>query len=186
MNRILLPLLVLCLLAAAAARGYSADRKPEQAQPEDEAKAIAEIEKLSGEVIVDEDDPDQPVIGVDLTHTGVTDAGLVHVKAFSHLRGLCLEGTKVTDAGLADLKGLTQLQWLDLEGTKVTDAGLAHLKGLTQLQVLGLQGTKVTDAGLAHLEGLSQLQTLFLGDTKVTDAGIESLQEALPDCEINR
>ena len=34
----------------------------------------------------------------------------------------------VTDAGLVHLKGLTKLHYLNLVGTEVTDAGIAELK----------------------------------------------------------
>ena len=66
------------------------------------------------------------------------------------------------------------------------DAQMAHLARLTHLRVLWLQETKVTDAGLAHLAGLTQLKCLFLEHTKVTDAGVKKLQQALPNCQINR
>lgn len=73
-----------------------------------------------------------------------------------------------------------------IRSTKVIDAGLEHLKGLTQLQMLTLDGTQVTDAGLEHLKGLVQLQMLDLRDTRVTDEGVKRLQQALPNCKINR
>jgi beta-lactamase regulating signal transducer with metallopeptidase domain len=148
------------------------------AEPKDgteQAKAIAEIEKLGGKVIVDEKSPDKPVPLIDLRETKVTDAGLEHLKGFSQLQYLFLGHTDVTDAGLEHLKGLSQLQMLDLSGTKVTDAGLEHLKGLTQLQTLFL-GNHITDAGLENLKGLPQLHTLSLCDTQITDVGLEHLK----------
>jgi hypothetical protein len=33
---------------------------------------------------------------------------------------------------------------------------------------------------------LTQLGELLLGDTKVTDQGVEKLQQALPNCKIER
>ena len=99
----------------------------------DQAKAVAEIEKLGGKITFDDKSPDKAVIGV------------------------ALGGTKVTDAGLAHLKGLTQLQSLNLGFTKVTDTGLEHLRRLTKLQRLNLNYTKVTDAGLEYLNGLTKL-----------------------------
>jgi Leucine-rich repeat (LRR) protein len=164
----------------------------------DEAKPIAEIEKLGGKVTVNEKSPGKPVIEVNLMNVKVTDAGLEHLKGLTQLRSLNLAGTNVV--GLANLKGLTQLRSLDLSRTnisdvglehlkgmpqlqslrlwqtKVTDAGLKHLKGLAKLQSLDLMTTKITDAGLNHLKGLSHLQSLNLGDTKVTDAGLEHLK----------
>jgi hypothetical protein len=75
---------------------------------------------------------------------------------------------------------------VELGRTEVTNAGLEHLKGLSQLQVLSLENTQVTDAGLQHLKGLSQLQQLLLNRTKVTSKGVKKLQQALPNCNIER
>jgi beta-lactamase regulating signal transducer with metallopeptidase domain/Leucine-rich repeat (LRR) protein len=149
------------------------------ADPKDgteQAKATAEIEKLGGKVIVDEKNPAKPVIGVDLTGTKVTDAGLEHLKGLPKLQSLKLYRTKVTDEGLKHLKGLTNLQSLALEETGVTDEGLEHLQGLPKLQSLKLYRTKVTDEGLKHLKGLTNLQSLALEESGVTDEGLEHLQ----------
>jgi hypothetical protein len=59
------------------------------------------------------------------------------------LQKLDLYDTGITDAGLEHLKGLWQLQELGLSGTEVTDAGLEHLKGLRQLRRLDHSCTKV-------------------------------------------
>ena len=42
----------------------------------DEAKAVKAVEKLGGKVTVDDKRPGKPVVGVDLSNTKVTDAGL--------------------------------------------------------------------------------------------------------------
>ena len=69
--------------------------------------------------------------------------------------------------------------------TLVTDAVMVQLKGLAQVN-LDLQRTEITDAGLEHLNGLKQLRFLNLTDTHVTDAGVAKLQQALPNCKIER
>ena len=43
----------------------------------------------------------------------------------------------------------------------------------------------VVDAERVHLKGLTNLQGLVL-PKQITDAGIAELQEALPNCDINR
>ena len=58
------------------------------------------------------------------------DAGLEHLRPFTHLQVLYLNNTKVTDAGLENLKGLRQLEGLNLQLTKIGDAGLEHIMGL--------------------------------------------------------
>jgi len=75
---------------------------------------------------------------------------------------------------------------VNLVGTQVIDAGLVNLKGMTTLQVVDLRETKITDAGLEHLKGLIRLKSLHLGGTQVTDSGVKKLQQALPNCQINR
>jgi hypothetical protein len=37
-----------------------------------------------------------------------------------------------------------------------------------------------------YLEGLNKLECLLLGGTKVTDDGVKKLQQALPNCQIER
>ncbi|MCE9554664.1 MAG: hypothetical protein K8T91_15010 [Planctomycetes bacterium] len=120
-----------------------------------------------------------------LSHTQVTDSGLMHVKGLSGLQELELCDSQVTDKGLEHLKGLSELQTLKLCTTKVTDYGLRHLKGLTSLQHLDLAGTEITDAGLEYLEELTNLKYLSLNDTAVTDTGKARLEKALPNCKIH-
>ncbi|MFZ1933984.1 MAG: hypothetical protein WCB27_15240 [Thermoguttaceae bacterium] len=121
-----------------------------------------------------------------LCNTQVTDAGLEHLEGLSQLQFLWLSNTKITAAGLVHLEGLSQLENLGLDSTQVTNAGLVHLQRLSQLKALWLGRTKVTDAGLLHLQGLSQLQVLQLYNTQVTRQGVKKLQQALPNCEIQR
>jgi hypothetical protein len=155
MNRFVASMKVLGLSLVVVASGCTAE-------PNKHFKVIAEIEieKLGGKVTVDEENPDKPIILVDLHNTQVTDAGLAH------------------------LEGLTKLLSLSLNNTKVTDVGLEYLKGLTHLETFDLANTQVTDAGLEHLKGLTRLQSLNLGKTQVTDAGVDKLQQELPRCKI--
>ena len=123
---------------------------------------------------------------LDLDGTKVTDVGLVHLQGLKQLHTLRLGFTTVTDIGLGHLKDMTKLEQLYLSNTQITDTGLEHLKGRTQLQELDLQFTRVTDAGLRHLKGLTRLQNLYLANTQVTDKGVKELQQALPNCKIQR
>jgi hypothetical protein len=144
--------------------------------------AVAEITKLGGEASYSHNRKD------DVFHLIVqtTDAGLVHLKGLAKLNGLDLSHTPITDTGLVHLKGLTKLNNLYLHLTQITDAGLVHLKGLTKLQSLDFSYTRITDAGLEHLKGLTNLGRLNLRDTQVTAEGVKKLQEALPNCKIDR
>jgi hypothetical protein len=123
---------------------------------------------------------------LDLGDTQVTDVGLEHLAGLGQLKKLLLNGTQVTDAGLEHLKGLGHLEELSLDRTQVTGTGLEHLRGLTQLQVLDLKYTPVSDGGLMNLQGLTKLRWLDVGGAKVTEEGVKKLQQALPNCEIER
>jgi internalin A len=150
----LLAVLTFGLLVSCVPLGWAVEPNDEQ------AKAVAEIQKLGGKVTMDEKNPDKPITSVYLAKS------------------------KVSDAGLERLERLTRLQSLILSNTNVTDTGLVHLKGLTQLQTLHLSGTKITDAGLVNIQGLANLQNLFMLRTQVTDEGVKKLQQALPNCRI--
>ena len=70
----------------------------------DEASAVKAVEKLGGKVTRDDKLPGKPVIGVNLTGRGVTDAGLKELKDLKQLKELRVGGTKVTNDGQADLQ----------------------------------------------------------------------------------
>ena len=117
--------------------------------------AIAAIEKLGGDVGVDDADA---VRTIDLCNTQIIDAGLEH------------------------LEELTDLKWLDLSGTQLTDAGLSHLKGLNNLQELWLSTTQISNAGLTHLKSLTKPKLLEVRRTQVSEDRAMNLRSTLPDC----
>jgi hypothetical protein len=130
--------------------------------------------------------------GLELTNTGVTDAGLRHLAGLTHLSdlrignidprhaipGATLPLNKITDAGLVHLKGLTTLRVLNLGGLPVTDAGLDAIKNLPNLGGLYLDRTKVSGPGLGRLKSLPGLAVLYLDGSAVTDEGLGHLKGA--------
>ena len=66
--------------------------------------------------------------GLDLSFSGMTDAGLKELASLKQLTSLYLGGTQVTDAGLKELAPLKQLTYLELGSTKVTGAGVKELE----------------------------------------------------------
>jgi HEAT repeat protein len=162
---------------AAADELQTADEPAAKAPPAGErellqAQAIAEIQKLGGEIVYDKVTPGRPAISVALNNGKVNDSILERLSAFTSLKVLMLDGTKVTDAGLVHLAGLKDLWVLELNSTQITDAGLAHLAGLTKLHNFGLIQTRITDAGLVVLERMPHLGMLLLGSNDITDAGL--------------
>jgi hypothetical protein len=132
---------------------------------------------------------------LDLSHTDIQNAGLVHLGGLQSLEKLDLSFTKATDAGLAHLKGLSRLKWLNLEKPckgmydaehRFTDKALPHLKGLKTLEYLNIDWNMVTDDGLEQLHGLTNLRELVLGfQTDVKGPGVEKLRKALPGAKIH-
>jgi predicted Ser/Thr protein kinase len=119
-----------------------------------------------------------------LNGTSISDDGLVHLAAMPNLQVLYFDGTAIGDAGLAHLRKL-KLEELVLATTRLTDAGVKQLAGMQTLRMLDLNYDEVTDAGLNHLKGLTALRMLKLAETKVTDEGIRQFMTALPDCQIH-
>jgi hypothetical protein len=70
--------------------------------------------------------------------------------------------------------------------TSTTDSELKPLKELGWVVAVDLKNTKITDPGLEILESLDRLHYVNLKGTKVTDKGVEKLQQALPNCRIER
>lgn len=121
-----------------------------------------------------------------LGRTQITDAGISQLRRFKHLDSLSLQALPITDRGLQRLTECCDLTFLDLTATSITDEGLKSLTRLPKLEELRLCSTQVSDAGLAQLCRHRNLRLLAVTDTAVTEQGIARLQEALPDCTIER
>ena len=102
----------------------------------------------------------------------------------SDLRWLDLSRTGLTDAGLKALAKMPNLERLDLRGTAVGDEGVRSLAGLNNLETLSVYGTRVTDAGLEALRGLPSLRRLYVGGTRVTEPGLDALRKARTNLRI--
>lgn len=170
--------LLLIMVAVCVVMGWFTARMKEARRQQ---AAVATIVSLSGLVIYD-DQPDDlaaaptpsPVpawlrnlLGDDFFRTAV------HVVAFN-------------DATMEAVPELPEIRRLDFVGSPATDAGLLHARALSRLEELNLSDTQITDAGLEHLKGLPRLRQLCLRGTSVTDKGVKGLQQALPNCEIER
>ncbi len=118
-----------------------------------------------------------------LGHTKITDAGIVHLKASTRLSNLELPGTKVTDKGLSNLRDLKELAVIELSGCDVSGSSLKDLN-LNQLESLSMARTAFDDDGLASLAKLPKLRRVHCEGSKVTRAGIEKFHDAAPKCTI--
>jgi len=158
-------------------------------------RALKEIRHLNGRVITDDQNPDNPVIGVYLTGHEVTDATIQLLSPLRDLRSLSLFNTNVTGEGLKHLCECERFEELVLIGTAVTDEGLAQVGQLSKLRSLrvgaGIQlhersgvGSPtvvtfdpITDSGLTHFVDLHNLQHLTFDNTQITDDGLKILED---------
>jgi internalin A len=92
------------------------------------SKVQALIVAHRGRTTTDDEQPNKPIIGLDLSYTELKDLGLAYIKAMAELRSLNLRHTKVTDAGLENLKSLANLKSLDLRDTEVSDEAVKKLQ----------------------------------------------------------
>src|SRR3546814_2785040 len=72
------------------------------------------------------------IVQLQLGHTAITDAGLVHIGKLAELRKLHLEHTGVTDEGLGAQVACVQLQSINLSSTAIGHTGIDQFKGLTR------------------------------------------------------
>lgn len=169
------------------------------AVPLPDDKVVKRVEELGGRIARDRVLPGTPATEVDLSgtavtnadlrllsnrdeirtlnlhRTGISDAGVEHLKSLSHLTTLTIGDTRVTNAGLEALTSLDQLQFIGLHGTRVNDEGVKHLKAFPHLKSLFLSKTDVTDESINTVKGLTDLELLWLAETRITDAGLAEL-----------
>ena len=88
--------------------------------------------------------------------------------------------------GLQALKKYKQLKNLNLHGSAINDDDLVDVAACENLERLDLSRSGVTDRGLAHLHGLTSLRYVDVHETKVTEEGIIALEQARPECHVDR
>ena len=120
---------------------------------------------------------------------GQTDVSIVLLSRFSGtLTTLEMSSSGVTDAGVAHIAKLGQLRRLSMPHSKVTDGSLALLcASLPQLQTLNLSGTVVTDSGLQTLvdSAPESLLSVILIKTSVTEAAARRAAESRPSMRVS-
>jgi hypothetical protein len=112
---------------------------------------------------------------LNLAHTSVTEAGLVHLRKIPNLQSLEL---RTSDAGLAELAQIKSLKRLGvIAWSPITDVGLGHLKDMKNLEELNVSYNEITSVGIEHLRGLRRLSNLCLNATKVDDVGMAAIKD---------
>ncbi|MBN2380826.1 hypothetical protein JXM67_13590 [candidate division WOR-3 bacterium] len=116
----------------------------------------------------------------------ISDEGLIHLANLKNLRELHLWGKGISDRGIAYLKNLPYLRKLSLEYTSITSEGIASLKGFVALKELTLTFTPLVDENLQALKKLKNLDVLRIGEIDISANNLDTLEKALPKCDIKR
>jgi hypothetical protein len=95
----------------------------------------------------------------------VDDQKLKHLSGLTGVIGLDLSQTKITDAGLVFINDMPDLQWLQLSRTDITDGGIEHLVSLKKLEALDITGTRVTQKAAESLARIPALRIVFASQT---------------------
>jgi uncharacterized membrane protein YhaH (DUF805 family) len=122
---------------------------------------------------------------VEMDGTDVTDEDLACLAGNAEIKELRLGGSGITDAGLEHIRGLTGLEILDLSLTGISDKGIDCLRGLLSLTTLYLGGSKVSDAGLLRLDVLDCLEDVYAVNTDITAEGAKWFAGLRPHCTVH-
>ena len=114
---------------------------------------------------------------LDLSHTRISDEGLMRLKPAPKIRELNLYYSEwITDQGITAIAGWKHLKRLNLRGTRVSDGALAIVSQITGLEALDIAHTQVTDNGLDHLVPLIRLKELAMGGGRRSPAAFSILR----------
>jgi hypothetical protein len=94
----------------------------------DEATAVKALKSAGGQILVDDKQPQKPVVGVILWGARFKAAHLKELKDLKSLQKLRIGGPWITDEALKDLHEIKTLQILEVRSPRVSDAGLKKLK----------------------------------------------------------
>jgi Leucine-rich repeat (LRR) protein len=114
---------------------------------------------------------------LDLSHTRISDEGLLHLKSAPRISDLNLYYSEwITDQGMAAIRGWQHLKRLNVRGTRISDATLEIVSHITGLEALDIANTSVTDNGLDYLITLVNLKELSLGRGRLTNSALDMLR----------
>jgi internalin A len=114
---------------------------------------------------------------LDLSHTRISDEGMLNLKPAPKIRDLKLFYSEwITDQGMTAIKQWKHLKRLDLRGTRISDGTLEVVSGLTGIEALDIAQTEVTDIGLENLITLINLRELAVGRGRLSNFGLVALR----------
>jgi hypothetical protein len=119
------------------------------------------------------------ITDMDLTQSGVTDAGIALLPKFEHVEKLKLSNCQYGNAALANVAKMKSLTSLSIDGgvpkDSSCDQGIANIKGMQQLTSLSLVGANITPKGLAHIAEMTWLESLNVTNTRFNDDNLAIL-----------
>ena len=106
---------------------------------------------------------------LDLSHTRITDEGMLHLKPASQIEDLDLYYAEwITDQGMTAIRNWKKLKRLDVRGTRISNGTLEIVSHMPQLEALDISNTQITDNGMDMLITLTNLKELSLGQGRVS------------------
>ncbi|QDU98980.1 leucine-rich repeat domain-containing protein [Lignipirellula cremea] len=117
------------------------------------------------------------------------DAGLEACSRLTHLTDLQIWHTPVTDAGVVHLKrlaGLRNLRLLSQWRPRITDASLSHLAAIRSLETLSIGETRFSwSGGLNRLVELPNLKSLELYEVDMSAEDLNRVKAALTNVRVD-
>ena len=114
---------------------------------------------------------------LDLSHTRISDEGMMNLKPAPRIRDLKLFYSEwITDQGMTAIKEWKRLKRLDLRGTRISDGTLEIVSGIPGLEALDIAHTEVTDVGLENLVALVNLKEFAAGRGRLTNSGLAAVR----------
>src|SRR5262245_15064513 len=114
---------------------------------------------------------------LDLSHTRITDEGMLRLKPAPRIADLNLYYAEwITDQGMMAIRDWKRLKRLNLRGTRISDGTLQIVSKMTGLEALDIANTQVTDNGLDYLLALTSLRELAIGRSRLSDNALAVLR----------
>ncbi len=174
---------------AATAKVSQPTPAPEVANPApiDPAKFLADFSAKRSDAITDADletlasleSGREQVASLDISRSGITDAGLQNLTKLPELSVLILTATSIDGHGLEALAGCPKLKRLKVSSAlKITPQGWEALSKVSQLEFLDVSSTSsITDADVAKFTAMPHLRELNLSETTLTDEVFKTLAQ---------
>ncbi len=131
------------------------------------------------------------VIAIHLSATWINDMEMLDLLAYRKLQRLDLSHTRISDEGLLRLKPASQIEDLNLlYAEQITDLGMNAIRNWRKLKKLNVRGTRIADetmqiagelrqleflTGLENLAPLTGLKHLALGRSRLSDSSMGML-----------